>query len=194
MQNMVVIDAFYFFIYGLFIIPVFLCPLYTGWGVLHIHHVSAVRRTSLSWGCYVTFLYIRLFSSENDGVYKNIRRNEGTKTKVSEPNNDGRSSNSLTILRMWFWFVIAFPKYLNFATFWKDLLDMCFVNDSAPHSGDETWTCRGNWFLLRLLLYRILYCNFDTASLFLIMEFLSRPVCCYYWYRRETDVFLSPFQ
>jgi hypothetical protein len=40
------------------------------------------------------------------------------------------------------WFVIAFPKYLNFTTFWKDLLDVC-VDDFVPHSGEETWTGRG---------------------------------------------------
>ena len=62
-QNMVVIDGFYLFMYGWFIIPLFHCPLYTE--VCYIYTTFRYLAVLPSWGRYVTFLYTRLFSSEN---------------------------------------------------------------------------------------------------------------------------------
>jgi len=104
------------------IIPLYRCPLYTVWSVLHIHDVSVLSYTSqLRPLCHFS-LYSCVF------VQKNVEcRRMSNEMKVERQKFLNRIMTDVPrilvrISECGFWFVIAFRKYLNFTTFWEGFI------------------------------------------------------------------------
>lgn len=111
-QNVVVIDGFYLFIYGWFIIPLFVshCALSE---VCYIYTTFRYLAVLPSWGRYVTFLYTRLFSSENVEC-----RRMSNEIKVERPKFLNRIMTGVPriLVRIWergFGLLLPFPNILN---------------------------------------------------------------------------------